>query len=368
MLNPGAFFFGSLFFCMVFGMPINKAGSQTLLKAVAGEQYANLEPLRQKIFGDRLGQRDCQPVTTHPKSGATKIDEQLDSFLKKLMETIQARDEKAMLPLFHPRLNIGIPAVSQTLARIGSVYGLPIDVSMLQLYALNTVDGTPGPIPCAKDSLTIYPQYGYPLQFGVFLQILGKVELGRLFVSAVYTNDRWYIGALHSQQWTHAEKSGMDWAAAAKDDLAAKRPLAAWAKYDLAVKLFDGGKFVSYAAKMPLETARDQIMSKAEWQKAIQAALPGKAIEHTAMLLVVDGVGILLRQRVAAEISLETMKKECRQAAKTLAKSPVSKGFTGIRCSFIMPKEDPTKEGGLGGLYLAFNEVEKPSKKSSSTE
>ena len=65
---------------------------------------------------------------------------------------------------FHPRLRIKNPTIDDIFARIKAVSGRARpDVSIYRIWALNTVDGSREPLECAKDELSIVPNFGYPL-------------------------------------------------------------------------------------------------------------------------------------------------------------------------------------------------------------
>jgi hypothetical protein len=221
------------------------------------------------------------------------------------------------------------------------------------------VDGTPQSLACHDERLSVYAQYGYPLQFGLWLQAMGSKELGRIYVSIVPVAGTWQIGGFHVQQWTHESKDALAWAADADKDQAKGLRESAFAKYDLAVKLADTGKLLELADYSGLANKRDTIESRADWEKAIIDAAKPAQVLYTATILVTGGAGILVRQKIDAEISVETMKKDCQALTQRIMDKPWSGGLVGVRCAYNLPKEDPKTDGALGGLFVAFSEVAK---------
>lgn len=315
------------------------------------------ESLRKRIFGNMIETRACQQVQIHPKGGIDTLDKDLDTFLKDLIGAIQSRKELALQPLFHKRLNIPIPAITETFSRVDSLLGPPLEVSIYRLWALNTVDGSTKGIDCSGEGITIYPQYGYPLQFGLWLQLMGKNELGRIFVSIVPADGRWNIGVFHSQQWTHTSMDGSVWLEEGKKSVSKELKEAAFVKFDLAQKLLDGGGFIELAQRSEAIEARDRLMSKADWEQSIKKILSGFDVIYSSSLLVLDGAGILTRLQVPEELSMVAIKEKCNQVAKKIRSTPWGADLGGLRCAFNLPTEDPKKDGAMGGIYLSFSEL-----------
>ena len=132
---------------------------------------------------------------------------------------------------------------------------------------------------------------------------------------------------------------------------------AAYVKFDLASKLLEGGGFLDIAMRDDINKARDAVLSQADWDKSVRAALKDFEVVYTSTLLVVGGAGVLARIRVPAEISVETMKANCKKAAEALLKNQWATHLEGMRCSFLLPSDDAKKDSAMGGLYLAFSDV-----------
>jgi hypothetical protein len=333
------------------------ADEAATLKPVDPKENSPHEDLRRKIFKDSLGKGACATISTDPRGGLGGIDAELDSFVKLIVGGIKNRDPKALQPLFHKRLNIEQGAIEGTFAKLESMFGKPYDVSVYRVWALNTVDGSPKGVACDDDRLTVFPQYGYPLQMALWLQIQGPLELGRLFVSVVPANGRWNIGAFHAQQWTHASKDFATWTEEAQKASYMGYKEAAYILYDIAAKLLDAGGHIDFALRDDLIKTREAILTTAAWETAIKAQLKAWDVVYLASLLVPDGAGLLVRVRMPKEISVEAIKSECGKIVETLAKNPWHTQLSGARCSFLLPNEDAAKEGAMGGIYTEFTDV-----------
>jgi hypothetical protein len=186
---------------------------------------------------------------------------------------------------------------------------------------------------------------------------MGQMELGRIYISLVPADGRWNIGSFHSQQWTHDSRDFATWAEEGQKNARMGYPLAAFVKYDIASKLLHGGGFIDVAMQDEVNAARDAVVTREKWQAAIKELLKDWDIPYTASMLVVDGAGILVRIRTDKEVSLEDMKKDCANVAQTFIKQPFHTALQGIRCSYVLPKEDAEKEGILGGLFVKFADL-----------
>jgi len=320
------------------------------------------EALRRKIFKDHPEKAACADLPVDPHGGLNHLDAGLESFLKQTLAAVRAKDDKALQPLFHKRLKVSLAAIQATFARLDSTYGAPLDVSVYKAWALNTVDGNPAGLACG-DRLVVSPMYGYPLQFGVWLQVMGRHELGRIYLSLVPADGRWNLGAFHVQQWTHAGKDYAGWIDAAAQDEHKGDKVAAYAKYDLAQKLLDGGPVIVNAVQDDVIKMRDNVMKTAAWHQTMHALVKGMDVAYSSTLLVPGGVGVLLRIKVPGELSLEHIKNDCHKIAADLLKQPWGSEMQGVRCSYVLPREDPKKEGILGGIYLAFADLGHATKK-----
>lgn len=313
------------------------------------------EELRRKLF-KKPDQPSCLSIKTKPKGGL-EIDAELNSFVNLILEAVSKNDPSKIQPLFHKRMNVAFEQVNTSFQRLNSVYRVPYDVSVYSLWALNTVDGTPNGLKCDDNRLTVYPLYGYPLQFGLWLQIMGQLELGRIYVSLVPANGRWNIGSFHSQQWTHDSRDFATWAEEGQKNARMGYPMAAFVKYDIASKLLHGGGFIDVAMQDEVNAVRDSIMNREQWEASVKETLKDWNVPYASTMLVTGGGGILVRLRIEKELSLEDMKKDCAAVTSKFIQLPYHNYLQGVRCSYVLPREDAKKEGILGGMFLSFAEL-----------
>jgi len=338
------------------------------LPAFASEPSINLNPvdplenspkekMRLAIFGAEASTPRCALIRTTSKDSVTKLDRDLDQFLKSLVAGIKSREEINMQPLFHPRMNTSLAAIGETHARMANVVGLPLEVSIYKLWALNPVDGNTKGLNCDDEGITSFPLYGYPLQFGLWIQVMGKAEIGRIYLSIVPAEGKWHIGSYHFHQWTHAEKDAGTWVREAISARDSGDLIGAYLRFDLARKLLNAGKFLEIPAAIDAEKARESVMTSEKFLETVRMGATKDDVPFIATLLVVDGIGLLYRVRLTEEISTVDIKKRCREHAINVKKESWAKSITGVRCSYLMPKEAPEKEGALGGIYIAFSEL-----------
>jgi hypothetical protein len=321
--------------------------------------FANDDPvelMRKKIFAESLDKAACLTFPKNLKDDAKSIDPNLVKFLNDLKMGFQGSNAKAMLPLFHPRMKAGLTQVKEILASQRGTLGGPLEASIYMLWALNTVDGSPGPLNCGgveNSNITIWPQFGPNLQVGVWLQIMGQKELGRVFAVLVNKDNQWYLASLHYHQWTHVGKNYEHWYGLAKQDLDANLKPAAYVKLDIAAKLVDGRDQFKLGIYDEIVKAQETVMSKDAFESELRSLLKDWKIVYLSSILAKNGAGIAFRIEVPQEISTNALKEDCGKMAKVLAAQKWFQKLDGFKCSYIMKGEDPSKEGKLGGFYIS---------------
>ncbi len=318
------------------------------IRALANSTYE--ENLRKQLF-ETPNEGSCKPLTSHP-SGTISITPLLDQFVKKALISFNTESSQELAKLFHPRLGIKEAQLTEILAKLHTTYGQKLEITVNRLWALNTVDGTPLGLKCTDPEITLNTLYGYNLQFVLWLQIMGSEEIGRIYLPIVFSSGKWLLGGLHVHQWTHDLKNYADWANRAQSSKDQNLDLVAFIEYDLAEKLGNGDRFFILSDIPKIEEKKKAIMTSKDFETKIKSLFPTQAAVYVSTLFVKKGAGILLRFRVDKEISLNSMKEFCNKTKDNLAKVPWSKKIAAIRCSFVLPKEDPEKEGLMGGILL----------------
>ena len=184
---------------------------------------------------------------------------------------------------------------------------------------------------------------------------MGQKELGRLHITLVPTKGRWNIGSFHLQQWTHEGKDFATWAEEGEKNLHMDAKSAAFVKLDLAQKLLNGGGYLKINLRDEVIAMRNKASDPKEWESTISSALVGWNTAYVSSMLVEGGAGILVRISISKEITSDQMVQECQKISAALKSKNLHHHLMGVRCNFLLPKEDPKKDGLLGGLFVAFN-------------
>jgi len=350
---------------------INKSESEsdlkpvvkTVLKTVLKTDLKSVpkdEQLRLKLFKDSLNTRRCLTLPKSLTNGSRSIDPELNQFLNDFKTGIEKLDATKLLPLFHPRTVTNLAPVNDLLFSMKLKLGAPFEVSTFRLWAVNTVDGTPTPVVCGgldHTELQFWPQFGYNLEFAIWIQVLGKQELGRIFATIVNKDDKWYIGALHYHQWTHGGKDYEHWFLSGKKDLEKKHDHSAFVKFDIATKLVDGKKQFLLGIHNQLKSYQKQILVRSKWESDIKSILNEWKVLYLNTILGPNGAGIIIRIEIPGEISANDLTRDCHKMGKTLKNQAWFSNLDGFKCSYVMKGENPGKEGKLGGIYLPLNEI-----------
>ena len=70
-----------------------------------------MEAVRTQIFGAEAAQPGCKTVTAD-------VDQDLSLFIKKVVDAVKRKDDKALQPLFHTHLNTSLTAINDTFGRM----------------------------------------------------------------------------------------------------------------------------------------------------------------------------------------------------------------------------------------------------------
>ncbi len=341
-----------------------RAEPDDVLRPVVNAQINSpREALRTQLFGEGAGHAGCKTLLPDPKGGFASVDKELDFVIRTIVESLKTKNDKALQPLFHQRLNTSLVAINDTYGRMDLTDGKNQNISVYRLWALNTVDGSPVGVKCDANQEKAFGLYGYPLQFGLWIQAQGPKEVSRIFIHIVPADGRWNIGSFHLHQWTHG---GMDWEAWSKEGLKASgagHKESAFVFYDFAAKLLDAGNHLELPVREDALKARDAQTTPEKWDRTIRDLLKDWKVIYTASILVPEGAGILVRQVVPGEVSVEHIQNTCAAMALKLAKSAWATDLAGIRCGFNLPREAPNDEGILGSIFTSYEDAKKVAEK-----
>ena len=315
-----------------------------LLLLLASQVYAHA-PTR----STEASTRQC--LVRNQNAQPQGIAKSLHTTIAASIDYISNRKIPALTKQFHPRLQKAGIDLPDFFKRIEMIYRKPYKVSIARLWELHPA-GEVEPITCKADSLQLKPMYGFKQQFFLWLSVIGSSEMGRVLIVYVPNGETsWHIAALHSQQWTHQGHDFNLWLQQAQRDT--PKPMLAYVKYDIAAKLLRDSPFISFPQTKLIRAKQQQLITTANWEGNIKAALQQRAqVLGIETILAAGGVGILLRLGLAKEISLVDSRNLCNSVLQQLRAKPWFQGFVGVKCSFVLPGEDPSKEGVLGGLYM----------------
>jgi len=338
---------------IVLGLALSlSAQSQAEVLAPAKlEEQSPREELRRQLFGEKLSSRACITLSKNP-AGTVPADPALTAALQKLVDGINKSAATDLVPLFHPQLKVRTRQVAAALTSISRISGKAAQASLFRAYALNNPDGVAELTECTDDSLSLRPLYGHKLQAAAWIQVQGEEEVSRVYADFVPSKDKWLIGAWHVQQWTHAGKDFAGWRELATAQVAAKQQVSAWILYDLAIKLLDGGKFLSFPVTSELAAEQGKLLAGKTLLESLTPKFTAEKLVYAASLFSRKGAAVLLRFGLDSEWSANAIREHCRAKFKQLQSDGTISGLAGIRCDYVLPKESPLKEGALGGIFM----------------
>lgn len=315
------------------------------------EDRSPREEVRKKIFPEGSSPRACKILSRDPK-GIVEADSGLTAVIQSLTMAISTSDDKALLPLFHPQLKVRSAQVKGALTSIQRISGDKVDATMFRAYGINSFDGVTTAIECPEDGLMVYPLFAHPFQAGVWIQVLGRDEITRVYVVLVPTKEKWLIGAWHVQQWTHAGKDFSVWREEAQALAAKKQDITAWLYLDIAAKLLDGGKFLAFPVEKDVASEKSKVFAGKSLKDVLAPKFKNDKLVYASSLFSRKGASLLVRFGIPGEWSANAIRDNCRLKFRELSNEPWMSGVAGIRCDYVMPRESVEKEGALGGIFV----------------
>lgn len=338
-----------LFFAILYLFSV-QALSEELVPATM-EEISPREDFRKKIFAESMTKRACKVISKNP-SGAVTDNPALTNTLQKLLDAMNKNSPADLVPLFHPQLKVRTKQVAAALTSISRISGKNVQSSLFRAYALNNPDGDPQPTECPEDGLMIRPLYGHRVQVAVWIQAQGADEVSRVYADLVPTKDAWLIGAWNVQQWTHAGQDYNEWRARAQKMLEGKQLVASWIFYDIAMKLLDGGKFLNFPVEKDIRNEQTKVLGGKSLMEVVAPKFPSEKLVYVSSLFSRHGAALLLRFGLENEWSANAIREHCRTKFRYLLNDGLARNLAGIRCDYVLPKESPSKEGVLGGIFV----------------
>jgi hypothetical protein len=254
---------------------------------------------------------------------------------------------------FHPRLQQITPQIFRgAVNRLKEIVGEPFEVSLSAHYEL----GASGePLVCPGDeSFSVRRLPGYERQMVLWIGLFGEKDLGRLFIHLVGGGDnRWQIGIFHGQKWTQNSLDAQAfWGRAQKSG-----PAQAYLESFLGEKLLQGGgRFYSFPLATEIKTWRERSAPYGKALEELRGILKGGLPLEAMEPLFASRGGIGLRFRVKKEESTVFLREHCTGELAQLQKTGWF-SYKGLRCSYLLPGENPDREGQLGSLWVSAPDV-----------
>ena len=328
--------------------------------------------------------RTCRPLPNLSMTAFAEVEPAVNQLIKDILAAISKEDTQALHALLHPRLQRRGVDLGAFFNRLRFIYNAPWTVNVTRLWELRPAQAV-DELHCEADTLYLKPMYGYELQYFLWLSVVGKKDLGRVIVPLVKRNKQeakglsgvkqskqeakglstaqrskketrpahkaqWVIGALHTRQWTHLGLDFNDWLGKAMQ--AQQQPMQAWALFDITQKLLQDSPFMRFPQREALYKAQQQIMPTTQWQEKIKNIAKQHEVLFVNSILTPNGIGILLRLHIAKALSGRDINRTCRDLLAVFKQQQWFKGFSGIKCSFVIKGEPTDREGVLGGIYV----------------
>lgn len=294
-----------------------------------------------------LAQAECKRLTR--STNLDKPYEDLQQLIDSTIIHINDPSKKGISKLFHPRSKVNDSLSKSIDIVLSKKHSKPWKISLFRVFELYSPEKARELIKCDSDEYLIRTRYGYEKQWAIWLQLMSRNEVSRIFFSVADLNGEKKITGFHIQQWTHQQKEWIDWAqdAAKLADLDIK----SFAYYDIAEKLLSGGDFIYYPAIENIRTSKTSIMSEDQLLTRFQTILETKDLVTVKTELVADGLGWILRYRIDKPTSTDEIREQCHKWFKKIQQVDLIEA--GLRCSPLGPTEDPNKEGASGSIFIS---------------
>ncbi len=328
----------------------------TLLLPTLSLGASNIEQL---IF-PKGSKESCRQID---RSLRPKLNAIAPGVLKTTNDLIRLVEEKKsgqLAGLFHSRMKISSNQMKLLFKKIGVVYGWPVDVTEHRLWSIHSKK-SPKLVACKNDQLAIGPHYGYQIQFGVWLQLLGQRELGRIYASLVeHQPGQWKLGTLHLQQWTHKEVDPYQWVEQALEEKSRGSITQAFIKLDLARKLLNGGGYIYPAFVQDIEKTQSTLIKGGDFYQFFKSKFDVDDVVYAASMFAEDGAGIAIRLLVDQNMKTSELKARCENVVTKIFRQLGPKAsMGGVRCGYVVNGESFKVDGHLGSRFISKAKISK---------
>lgn len=313
---------------------------------------------QEKIFISQPSKPTCKVVSKGPQVKLESVNKSLHETLSKFVTAVKENQADALKPLFHRKTKVKKDIGERLLAPLRGRYRRPWDLTVFRVYALASPKGEKATIPCEEDDIALINIFGYELQFGAWVQLMGQNDLARLYVALAPTKGAYKIVGLHNQQWTFEAQDYQRWLQKGLEARSKNLSVLSHMRLDIAQKLLFGGNFITFNIKDKIIAERDRVLPKDAWTKMAADEFKDGELVYTGTIMPQEGLGILVRYRVPQYLSKDQIMANCMKTGKkALQLGWLAKGRGGIRCEYLLPREDVSKEGIMGSQYLTYTDL-----------
>ena len=296
------------------------------------------------------------------------ISDDFGKYVQTIIDNINNYEFDKLSMLFHPRLKASEQAIRKSFkndALIGVPHKKynPVSASLIKIFAIYNHNHTSDDIFCKEHDMYLSGQYGYKLQFFIWINLMNDYQVSRLMINVVPSKSNLYFGVFFLQPWTHENKDYKQWMNLASTDEKNNKPMSAYIKYDLAKRLMFGGSFFRLKDEDRLKEHMLKYLNHNVWLDKLKKTLPSNPrvfLVKANSVLTDKGIGLMMRFALDRLWSTVEIKQHCNSVIKVLNKQAWFDTITGIRCGYNTPYEtDYKKDGALGSIYLDKNDFRK---------
>lgn len=305
-------------------------------------------PARGGWFKKRSGSSALPAGRTMEDRYTSVVGPGFGAFVELIETVLREGDRKTLLRMFHPRIRE---------ANKDKKFPWPIGSDRVQstisgLWAVHTPDKSARDILCSGEDIYLSGQYGYPLQFFVWVSLSSEKDIYRVMVNVVPYDGSLYITSLHGQKWTHTGKNPLMWVQEGDRDYQNKNFMSAYLKYDLAKKLLYGASFFRLTLEDRIIENVEKYLNPQQWLARLNLIFPDHKVVWGESIFNSEGVGLSLRFALPRELSSAEFREHCRVSLRTLKAQPWFAEISSLRCSYTLPHEtNPRKDGISGSIH-----------------
>lgn len=254
--------------------------------------YAGVEiDVKKKLFSDSKESVCLLLKAKNLKEGYPNY-KTINPVILDVLKSIKNLDRKGLLQHFHPRIKKG-QDISKVFNAFHRTLNSPYETSIYKLWVIFNKKKSTKELLCEDKELSVFPHPGYDVQFAAMIQVLGKRNLGRVFITFVPNQSSWVIGSFDFKQWTHAGKNYQGWLKQYFELKEKKQFVKSFFSLDLAHKLLLPGRYYQYMVKNKVD--KKLLDNKSKWQKKVEKQLSFLQVKSFSTTLFKGGYGLSVR-------------------------------------------------------------------------